>query len=47
MDAGLIRLIRQRANGCCEYCRMPEAADDAGFLDVRVHGLRVTVVQQR
>ena len=31
MDAGLTRLIWRRAEGCCEYCRMPEAADDAGF----------------
>jgi len=31
MDAALIRLVWQRANGCCEYCQMPQAADDATF----------------
>ena len=31
MDAALIRLIRQRANGCCEYCQMPQAFDAASF----------------
>ncbi len=31
MDAALIRLVRQRADGRCEYCRMPQAADDATF----------------
>ncbi len=29
MDAALIRLVWQRANGRCEYCLMPQAADDA------------------
>jgi len=31
MDAALIRLVRQRANGRCEYCQVPQAADDATF----------------
>ena len=31
MDAALTRLVWQRANGCCEYCQMPQAADDATF----------------
>lgn len=31
MDAALTRLVWQRANGRCEYCRMPQAADAATF----------------
>jgi hypothetical protein len=31
MDAALTRLVWQRAQGRCEYCQMPEAADDAPF----------------
>lgn len=31
MDAALIRLVWRRADGRCEYCRMPQAADDASF----------------
>jgi hypothetical protein len=31
MDAALSRLVWQRAGGHCEYCRMPQAADDATF----------------
>lgn len=31
MNAELIRLVWRRAGGCCEYCRMPQTADDAGF----------------
>jgi hypothetical protein len=31
MDAALTRLVWQRANGRCEYCQMPQAADDASF----------------
>lgn len=31
MDIALIRLIRHRANNCCEYCQMPQEADDAPF----------------
>jgi hypothetical protein len=31
MDAALRRLVWQRAKGCCEYCQMPQAADDATF----------------
>jgi hypothetical protein len=31
MDAALTRLVWQRAHGRCEYCRMPQAADDAPF----------------
>ena len=29
MDAALTRLVWQRAKGRCEYCQMPQAADDA------------------
>jgi len=42
MDAALIRLVRQRARGRCEYCQMPQAADDATFeidhIVARKHG---------
>lgn len=31
MDAALARLVWQRAKGRCEYCQMPQAADDACF----------------
>ncbi len=31
MDAALTRLVWQRAKGRCEYCQMPQAADDATF----------------
>ena len=31
MDAALTRLIWRRAKGCCEYCEIPQAADDATF----------------
>ena len=31
MDEVLIRLVRQRAGHCCEYCRMPQDYDDATF----------------
>ncbi len=31
MDAALIRLVWQRAGDRCEYCQMPQAADDATF----------------
>ena len=31
MDAALTRLVWRRANGCCEYYRMPQAADPASF----------------
>jgi 5-methylcytosine-specific restriction endonuclease McrA len=31
MDAALVRLVWRRANGCCEYCQMPQAADEATF----------------
>jgi hypothetical protein len=31
MDAALRRMVWQRAHGRCEYCRIPEAADDAPF----------------
>lgn len=31
MDPTLIRLVWQRADGRCEYCQMPQAADDAPF----------------
>lgn len=42
MDAGTRRLVRQRADGRCEYCRLPEAADEWPFhvdhIIARVHG---------
>jgi HNH endonuclease len=31
MDAALIRLVWQRAVGCCEYCRMPHDLDPTPF----------------
>jgi hypothetical protein len=31
MHAALIRLVWQRAHGRCEYCQVPQAADDATF----------------
>jgi 5-methylcytosine-specific restriction endonuclease McrA len=31
MDAALMRLVRQRANGRCEYCRLPQAASGVPF----------------
>lgn len=31
MDAALRRLVWQRAKGHCEYCQMPQAADNASF----------------
>lgn len=31
MNGRLIRLVWQRANDRCEYCQMPQAADDASF----------------
>jgi 5-methylcytosine-specific restriction endonuclease McrA len=31
MDAALTRLVWQRAAGRCEYCQVPQAADDATF----------------
>lgn len=31
MDTALTRLVWQRAKGRCEYCQMPQAADDASF----------------
>jgi len=31
MDAALSRLVWQRAKGRCEYCQMPQAADDDPF----------------
>jgi hypothetical protein len=31
MDAKLIRLVWERADGRCEYCQMPHVADDAPF----------------
>jgi hypothetical protein len=31
MDAALMRLVRQRAGHCCEYCRMPQDFDEATF----------------
>jgi hypothetical protein len=31
MDVALTRLVWQRAKSCCEYCLMPQVADDATF----------------
>ena len=31
MDAALERLVRQRAGGRCEYCRLPQAASGVPF----------------
>jgi len=31
MDAALMQLVRQRANGRCEYCRLPQAASGVPF----------------
>ncbi len=31
MDAALQRLVRQRASGRCEYCRLPQAASGVPF----------------
>ena len=31
MDAALQRLVRQRAGGRCEYCRLPQAASGVPF----------------
>jgi hypothetical protein len=31
MDAALERLVRQRAGGRCEYCRLPQAASRVPF----------------
>jgi hypothetical protein len=31
MDVALIRLVWRRANGLCEYCRLPQAFDDRPF----------------
>jgi hypothetical protein len=31
MDAALDRLVRQRAGGRCEYCRLPQAASGVPF----------------
>jgi hypothetical protein len=42
MDAGTRQLIRQRAGERCEYCRLPDAADEWPFhvdhIVARVHG---------
>jgi 5-methylcytosine-specific restriction endonuclease McrA len=31
MDAALERLVRQRAEGRCEYCRLPQLASEVPF----------------
>lgn len=31
MDKSLEELVRSRAKGCCEYCRMPESYDSLAF----------------
>jgi hypothetical protein len=42
MDAPTRQLVRRRAGGCCEYCRLPETADEWSFhidhVVARVHG---------
>jgi hypothetical protein len=42
MDAGTRELVRKRAGNLCEYCRLPEAADEWPFhidhIIARVHG---------
>ena len=44
MDAALVRLVWQRADHCCEYCRMPQDYDDTPFeidhIIARKHGGR-------
>ena len=44
MDAALVRLTWRRANSQCEYCRMPQEADDSTFeidhVIARKHGGR-------
>jgi hypothetical protein len=44
MDAALVRLVRQRADGRCEYCRLPQAASGVPFeidhIIARHHGGR-------
>jgi hypothetical protein len=31
MNVALTKLVRQRAHGCCEYCRMPQIYDELPF----------------
>jgi len=31
MDAALVRLVWQRAGGCCEYCQLSQEWDDRPF----------------
>lgn len=31
MEAALAQLVWRRAKGCCEYCKLPQAADDRPF----------------
>lgn len=42
MRAALERLVRARADGCCEYCRLPQAASGLPFeidhIIARKHG---------
>jgi hypothetical protein len=42
MNRALLRQVWQRAQHCCEYCRMPQAFDDATFeidhIIARKHG---------
>lgn len=42
MTAATRQLVRQRAGFCCEYCRLPESADEWPFhidhIIARVHG---------
>ena len=42
MDAGTRNLVQQRAGGRCEYCRLPDTADEWPFhvdhILARVHG---------
>jgi hypothetical protein len=43
MDDGLREFVRERANDCCEYCRLPEAV--SGRLPFHVD--RVRAIQHR
>jgi 5-methylcytosine-specific restriction endonuclease McrA len=46
MDVALERLVRQRAGGRCEYCRLPQAESRVPFeidhIIARKHGGRTT-----
>jgi 5-methylcytosine-specific restriction endonuclease McrA len=42
MDEAIVRFVWQRADGRCEYCRMPQAFDESPFeidhIIARKHG---------